>query len=414
MSENNTGQTNSFEYDAKVGQIYKIWIVNVLLSIITLGIYRFWGKTRIRRYLTSSFSLHKNRFEYTGYGGELFWGFVKALFLILIVSIPFFWSAYQLENYSNDILLEQQTEQSSVAPVLPDTPPNIETINQDLNPISDMPSEIKTFIIIYFAYLLFFLGYLPFVAKFQALRYRAARLQWSGIRAHLNGSAFIYGLLGLCHMGLMVITLSLWKPFADLFLLKYKMKRIQFGDQTGQLIGLPYFKIFFVYLGTGFLYLLGMLALAGVMGLMFSDVLSKISTMSPEQIEQMMSQDITMVIGLWASTLIFILYAVFIYCIYKSALNRAFYNHLKIGDIGFQTSMTGKQLFGYYFINLLILVLTLGLGYPFVMQRQQRFFQKHIKVVGDLENTNISQASGKKYKTGEGLFAFFDMRISLF
>ena len=90
MSENNTGQTNSFEYDAKVGQIYKIWIVNVLLSIITLGIYRFWGKTRVRRYLTSSFSLHKDRFEYTGHGGELFWGFVKALFLILIVSIPFF------------------------------------------------------------------------------------------------------------------------------------------------------------------------------------------------------------------------------------------------------------------------------------------------------------------------------------
>jgi len=414
MSTDNTEQTNSFEYDAKVGQIYKIWIVNVLLSIITLGIYRFWGKTRVRRYLTSSFSLHKDRFEYTGHGGELFWGFIKALFLILIISIPFFWSAYQLENYGNDVLVEQQAEQALTAPTIPDNPNDTGDTKQATNPISEIPPEMVTVMIVYFAYLAFFIGYLPFVAKFQALRYRAARLQWRGIRAHLNGSAFIYGLLGLCHMVLMIMTVSLWKPFADLFLLKYKMKRIQFGDQTGHLAKLPYFKVFFVYLGAGLFYILGMLVISGVMAFMFSDIFTSMSNMSPEQAEQMLSKDPTILISVSMSMVIFALYAIYIYCIYKTAVNRAFYNHLRIGDLSFQTSMTSTQLFRYYFINLLIITLTLGLGYPFVMQRKQRFFQKHIKVVGDLDNTNIAQASGKKHKTGEGLFAFFDMRISLF
>lgn len=40
-----------FVYDGRLGEFYVIFIKNVLLSIITLGIYRFWGKTRVRRYL---------------------------------------------------------------------------------------------------------------------------------------------------------------------------------------------------------------------------------------------------------------------------------------------------------------------------------------------------------------------------
>jgi uncharacterized membrane protein YjgN (DUF898 family) len=301
---------------------------------------------------------------------------------------------------------EPLTEQ---VPSIDNTPSitNEENMISDKIPnFSEMPYDAKVFFSIYFAYLFFFFGFLPFVAKFQALRYRAARLQWRGIRAHLNGSALLYGFMGMIHFGLMVITLSLWKPFADLFLLKYKMKRLQFGDQTGQLNGLPYFKLFSLYISLGLLFLVSILALGGIASFAGDGI-------SPEQFDQMTNQPFLIAIaaGLYVA---FLLYALFIYCVYKAAMNRALYNHLTLGNISFQTSMTGKQLFGFYFINILIFVCTLGLGYPFVMQRSQRFFQKHVKVIGDLDNTNISQATGKKYKTGEGLFAFFDMRISLF
>lgn len=30
-------------YDGKLGELYGIFIKNLLLQIITLGIYRFWG-----------------------------------------------------------------------------------------------------------------------------------------------------------------------------------------------------------------------------------------------------------------------------------------------------------------------------------------------------------------------------------
>src|SRR5918995_781358 len=63
------------QYDGRIGALYWIFIKNLLLNIITLSIYRFWGKTNIRRYAWSHTSLQDQRFEYTGRGGELFVGF---------------------------------------------------------------------------------------------------------------------------------------------------------------------------------------------------------------------------------------------------------------------------------------------------------------------------------------------------
>ena len=99
----NTGNVTELQYDGKTGQVYKIWILEILLSILTLGIYHFWGKTRVRRYLTSSFSLGGDRFEYTGTGGELFWGYIKAIFFLIILCIPFFYSVYHLQKITQEI-----------------------------------------------------------------------------------------------------------------------------------------------------------------------------------------------------------------------------------------------------------------------------------------------------------------------
>src|SRR5215510_4560923 len=59
------------EYDGGLGALYWIFIKNFFLNIITLTIYRFWGKTNLRRYAWSHTRLQGQRFEYTGRGGEL-------------------------------------------------------------------------------------------------------------------------------------------------------------------------------------------------------------------------------------------------------------------------------------------------------------------------------------------------------
>lgn len=48
--------THRIAYDGQTGQVYKIWLLNIVMNIFTLGIYSFWGKTRLRQYV----AVHSN------------------------------------------------------------------------------------------------------------------------------------------------------------------------------------------------------------------------------------------------------------------------------------------------------------------------------------------------------------------
>jgi uncharacterized membrane protein YjgN (DUF898 family) len=55
-----------FEFTGKAGEYFKIWIVNLLLTIVTLGIYAAWAKVRNRRYFYANTRLLGHAFDYTG------------------------------------------------------------------------------------------------------------------------------------------------------------------------------------------------------------------------------------------------------------------------------------------------------------------------------------------------------------
>ena len=53
-----------FEFRATGGEYFRIWIVNLLLSIVTLGIYSAWAKVRRLRYFHGSTYLDGHAFDY--------------------------------------------------------------------------------------------------------------------------------------------------------------------------------------------------------------------------------------------------------------------------------------------------------------------------------------------------------------
>ncbi len=61
----------------KGGELFGIFIVNLALTVVTLGVYRFWAKTKVRNYLWSHVSFLGSRFGYHGTGKELMIGFSK-------------------------------------------------------------------------------------------------------------------------------------------------------------------------------------------------------------------------------------------------------------------------------------------------------------------------------------------------
>mgnify|MGYP000735854028 CR=1 FL=1 len=98
-------------YNGKHGAVFRLHLLNLFLNIITLGIYSFWGKTRIRRYITSHISLANDQFEYTGTGKELLFGALKALVIFVpiviclsipvvnLIALPIFWGVISLAIY---------------------------------------------------------------------------------------------------------------------------------------------------------------------------------------------------------------------------------------------------------------------------------------------------------------------------
>ena len=53
-----------FEFSGNGWEFFKIWIVNTLLSIVTLGIYSAWAKVRNNRYMYSNLSVAGSSFKY--------------------------------------------------------------------------------------------------------------------------------------------------------------------------------------------------------------------------------------------------------------------------------------------------------------------------------------------------------------
>lgn len=160
-----------------------------LLTVLTLGIYRFWMKTKLRRYYWSSVRISGVPLEYVGQPIEKLLGFLMAVvilaFYLGIVNLLLMFASFSLF-------------QSNVA-----------------------------------AYALSFLGVIPlwFFAMYRAQRYVLGRTRWRGIRFGLDPGAWGYAFRALWHWLLTILTLGLLWPRMTFWLEKYKTDRTWFGDQ---------------------------------------------------------------------------------------------------------------------------------------------------------------------------------------
>ena len=89
------GQRRSLVFYGSGGPLFGMFLHNTLLSILTAGIYSFWGKVRVRNYIWSKTVFEGDCFAYHGTGPELLVGFFKAVLffglpLALLTMIPRF------------------------------------------------------------------------------------------------------------------------------------------------------------------------------------------------------------------------------------------------------------------------------------------------------------------------------------
>ena len=96
-SLSNEGKTQTsmyipFEFNGKSGEYFKIWVVNVALTILTLGIYSAWAKVRRKRYFYGNTFLQDAPFDYLADPVKILKGRVFLLGMLAALTITvYFW-----------------------------------------------------------------------------------------------------------------------------------------------------------------------------------------------------------------------------------------------------------------------------------------------------------------------------------
>jgi uncharacterized membrane protein YjgN (DUF898 family) len=328
-------------FDGRGGELFTVYVVNILLTIVTFGIYRFWGKTRIRQYVWSHLRYRGDAFEYTGTGLELFLGFA-------IVFFAFFLPVAGVTIWAQLLLTEGEIG-LAVAVLLP-------------------------------IYLTIFILY-P-MAIFRAYRYRLSRSLWRGIRFGLTGKATTYGGKFIGYLLFQVITLGLATPYTTVKLYEYLVGNIWMGSGRFALVPdwKPLMRPFLMFWGCGFLY--------------FVATFTAAATDTPALSVLVMPA----VIG-----------AACFYFYYSAAVYRHVVGNITFEDVGFSVALKGRELFGLYAVNGMLLVFTLGIAFPWVIIRIMKFLVARLAIHGEPDYEKISQNTEDMPTYGEGLAEAFDI-----
>ena len=96
-------RTSTVEFSGKGGEFFGIWIVNILLTIVTLGIYSAWAKVRTQQYFLGHTKVDGHAFRYLAtpiqiLKGRLLAFAVIAVFSVLTQLIPVFGAVFAVAS----------------------------------------------------------------------------------------------------------------------------------------------------------------------------------------------------------------------------------------------------------------------------------------------------------------------------
>lgn len=338
------------EFTGKGSEYFGIWIVNLLLTIITLGIYSAWAKVRRLQYFYRNTQLAGASFDYHGSPTAILKGRLIALGMF---------AAYNLAGAFNPIL-------GLVVALL-------------------------------------LIALLPRLLL-KSLQFRLHNSSYRGLRFRFNGSlkesyvAFL--LLPLASL----FTFYLLAPFCHQRIKHFQHNNAAFG-QTSFSFSVPVRSFYWLYLKLLGIVLVGVAVLAVCIAAFFGgQFLLANGKMNPQA---MVMLPLLMAIG-------FFLLFFFVRPFLEAQLQNLVWNHTRLGEHRFVSTISALRLFGIMLTNLLGILLTLGLYRPFAVTRLLKYRLQTVALVaaGDLEGF-LDGHGGAVAAVGDETAEMFDIDIAL-
>jgi len=330
-----------------------IAVTNALLTIVTLGIYRFWASARQRRYLWSHTKVIDDTLEWTGTGREMFLGFL----IVIAVLAPFFLFIQFL------------------FPAL----------------IARGKADAAFGVIFLFEIGLVYLGGF---ARFRALRYRLSRTYWHGIRGGSNEPGWNYGGEYLGRIALAFMTMFIAFPWAATRLWNSRWNAMSFGplqfraNLDAEQLKWRWALVYLIPIGA----------------MIVGASLAALSGLGPS-------------VGGRATAMIVIVgLVVLVYlAIPLMTLNwyAAYYRKAaaatSLGDLEFGFEGTTLQWLGLFLGNLALAVVTLGFGLTYWGYRNWSFMVRHSRLYGTIDVSSLTQSTTHAPREAEGFADAFDI-----
>lgn len=299
---------------------FRIWIVNLLLSVVTLGIYSAWAKVRREQFFHRNLQLDGAAFDYHGSPKAILKGRLLAVLALGTLSLT-----------------------------------------QEFNPL--------VYSILSFALIPVF----PWVMV-RALRFRAANTSYRGLRFSFDGgyrealSVFVgYGLLTLLTLG---TCFPLWYRAQQRFVLSHlRFGRTRFDNAMALW---PIYRTFIVPV------MLTTIALV-VVG---AGAVSSLGGLDPKQAQLAQFGIVFALFGvLFVASLLLGPYI-------RVRLTNLVWNATTLGPHRFESGMHVRGYLAIAITNLILIVLTLGLFFPFARVRLARYRAEHTALLahGSIEH----------------------------
>jgi len=285
---------------------WRLLMRGAALLMVTLGIYRFWLTTDVRRFLWANTEVAGESLEYTGTPLELLLGFLIAIAILIPVYAGFFVAAL------------------------------------DLGTLGKLSGVLA------FAAL----GLIGQYAIYRARRYRLTRTIYRGVRFHQSGSAWRYAFCAVFWWSLTALTCGLAYPFQIASLERYKMRNTFYGDLAGSFAGsgfrlfvrgFPMWLMVFAPLALtvgAFIDVVDWKALADAAEHGGSDVMSRIEGSNPGLASVIV---FAMLMGSVAACAAALLYPAF-----QALILRWWSSGLRFGELEMRSSLRTRQVYGAY------------------------------------------------------------------
>ncbi len=298
------------------GAYWRLRIKGAALVVVTLGIYRFWLATDVRRFLWSNTEISGDTLEYNGLATELLLGFLFAVAILVPLYMVF-------------ALAMLEWDMVAIKPAL-----------------------------VGFA----LLALLGEYALYRARRYRLTRTVFRGLRFDQHGSPWRYAVYALLCWAIVIVTLGLAYPWTQAFLERFKMLNTSYGDLQGRFEGSG-LSLFLRGLPLWLLIVGPIVVALGVLSAKIDwDALSRLIDKGDDaETGRMIGQMLAPGIGVTVAALAASFFALLLlYPLFQAVKLRWWISGLRFGDIAVTSRLRVGQVYRVY-LRLILYLFLLGL-----------------------------------------------------